>query len=149
MTEAESDRPAVRIVCLDGAARVLLLNWRDPVHGRVFWEPPGGGVDAGESALEAARRELTEETGLPGSAVRDVSVPVERDFTWMGRRYVKTEPFFLARFAGTPEVDPAGFTAEEHETYVGHGWFSLDELAALEELDPPHMAEIIGTLLAR
>jgi 8-oxo-dGTP pyrophosphatase MutT (NUDIX family) len=39
-------RPAVRIICLDSAERVLLLHWRDPFDGRVLWEPPGGGVEA-------------------------------------------------------------------------------------------------------
>lgn len=47
----------------DGAA---LLQHRDDKAGlrhAGMWVPPGGHVDAGESMLECARRELREETG--------------------------------------------------------------------------------------
>ncbi|MET7271269.1 NUDIX hydrolase [Streptomyces flaveolus] len=44
----------MRVVCLDSAGRVLLLRRRDPVDGTLLWEPPGGGVEAGETPLEAA-----------------------------------------------------------------------------------------------
>ncbi len=49
--------PAARVVCLDAADRVLLLKWRDPYDGSRLWEPPGGGIEPGETLLEAARRE--------------------------------------------------------------------------------------------
>jgi 8-oxo-dGTP pyrophosphatase MutT (NUDIX family) len=145
-----SDRPAARVLCLDAADHVLLLRWRDPVSGRVMWEPPGGGVAPGETPLQAARRELTEETGLPGDAVLDRWVPVRRDFTWAGVRYVKVEPCYLARFAGRrPHVAPAALTAEETGTWLGFGWFSRAELAGLPELDPPELAEVLRRLTGR
>ncbi|MEV5572570.1 NUDIX domain-containing protein [Spirillospora sp. NPDC052269] len=143
-----SDRAAVRIICVDGVGRVLLMNWHDPYNQRVIWEPPGGGVEPGESDIEAARRELHEETGLPGSSVRDVSVRVERDFLWLGTRYVKTEPFFLARFDGTPDVRPAGFTPEENDTFLGMAWFSPGEIAALDApVEPSNLLTAIVPLL--
>ena len=44
------------------AGRVLLIH-----HKRLgIWLPPGGECEAGETPLEAARRELVEETGLVG-----------------------------------------------------------------------------------
>ncbi|MEU8271526.1 NUDIX domain-containing protein [Sphaerisporangium sp. NPDC049002] len=143
-----SDRPAARVVCVDGQGRILLMHWRDLVSGRVFWEPPGGGLDPGETPLSAARRELYEETGLPGEAVIDMWVPVERDYHWLGVHYVKVEPFYLARFAGTPEVVPATLTGEERDTYLGHAWLSPAELASLPDpVEPPAMIEVIALLL--
>lgn len=56
-----SRRPAARVVCLDRDGRVLLMHWYDPISGTDVWEPPGGGLDPGETPLEAARRELAEE----------------------------------------------------------------------------------------
>ncbi|MFF0579499.1 NUDIX hydrolase [Streptosporangium saharense] len=142
-----SDRPAARVVCVADDGRVLLLHWRDPVMGRTLWEPPGGGIDPGETPLEAARRELTEETGLPGSAVLDRWLAVPREFDWLGVHYVKTERFYLARFDHTPEVVPGAFTVEEHETYLGHGWFSLEEMAALPDaLEPPTLPKVVSRL---
>lgn len=143
------DRPAVRIICVDGDGRILLLRWRDPVNERVYWEPPGGGLDEGETPIEAARRELYEETGLPGSAVLDVSVPVERDFHWLGEHYKKTEPFYLARFEGSPDVRPTEFTPIENDTYVGHGWFTPAELGGLDVLEPAHLPAVLVELGVR
>ncbi|GAA2597793.1 NUDIX domain-containing protein [Actinomadura fulvescens] len=152
MTDQDDDvqtRPAVRIICVDGGGRVLLMRWRDTVNGRVFWEPPGGGIEGSETPLGAARRELYEETGLSPDAVEDVSIPVTRDSYWLGRHFRKVEPFFLARFDGRPEVRPAGFTPEEDETFVAFGWHTLDELARLDELEPPDLLDAISKLLAR
>ncbi|WP_081937584.1 NUDIX hydrolase [Streptosporangium roseum] len=142
-----SDRAAARVVCVDGDGRVLLMHWRDTVTGVTLWEPPGGGIDPGETPFEAARRELTEETGLPGEAVLDRWVPVRREFDWLGTHYVKTERFYLARFEGTPVVGPGAFTAEENETYLGSGWFSPAEMAGLPDaLEPPELVEVVSRI---
>ncbi|WP_336210004.1 NUDIX hydrolase [Nonomuraea sp. LPB2021202275-12-8] len=140
-----SDRPAARVICLDREDRVLLLHWHDRVSGADVWEPPGGGIDPGETPLQAARRELTEETGLPGSSVQDRSVEVARDFTWLGVRYVKTESFFLARFDHSrPPVDPGALTPEEREAYLGCLW--ARELPA--GVEPPGLAKVVERLTA-
>ncbi|UDY37794.1 NUDIX domain-containing protein [Dermatobacter hominis] len=61
-----SDRPASGTVVLDevdGTPSVLLL-WRHRFITDTWgWEIPAGGVDEGESSLEAAGREVLEETG--------------------------------------------------------------------------------------
>src|SRR5688500_17162737 len=60
------ERRAVRVLLLDEADRVLLIQdsdlGLDPVTH--WWSTPGGGVDPGEGDVEAAVRELREETGL-------------------------------------------------------------------------------------
>lgn len=140
-------RAAVRVLCVDGDGRTLLLRWRDPDNDRIFWEPPGGGVEAGETPLEAARRELYEETGLAAEAVEDVSTPVDRYVHWLGEHHVRVEPFFLARFEGSaPVVRATAFTPEENDTFVGHGWFSLAEMADLDDVDPQNIPEVLGIL---
>jgi len=61
--EVVEHAPVVAIVPLDGEGNVLLVRqYRLPVK-RSLLEIPAGGVDPGESAEEAAQRELQEEVG--------------------------------------------------------------------------------------
>src|SRR6202165_3182580 len=76
-------RPSARIIRLDDRGRILLLRWRDPFDGSTKCEPPGGGIDAGETPLQAARRELVEETGLAGDLIEPR--PVEMPALFAGR----------------------------------------------------------------
>ncbi|UWP78761.1 NUDIX domain-containing protein [Dactylosporangium fulvum] len=141
-------RPAARIVCLDPAGRVLLLHWQDPSDGSWLWEPPGGGIDPGETPLDAARRELVEETGLDPAAVEDRWVPVERDVRWNGKRFVGEEQFFLARFAADrPALVRTGLLPDEQVNLHDHVWAGPEELAALtDRLEPPALAAVIAEL---
>ncbi|WP_432995529.1 NUDIX hydrolase [Dactylosporangium sp. CA-233914] len=147
MVETRS-RPAARVVCLDGAQRVLLLRWKDPADGSWLWEPPGGGIDPGESPLQAARRELVEETGLDAGAVLDRWVDVERDTVWNRVRNVAVEQFFLARFAAErPALVRTGLLPDEQQSLHGHAWLDPAGLAALDEhLEPPQLRQVIARL---
>jgi 8-oxo-dGTP diphosphatase len=48
------------IVAFDEVGRLVLCRHKD----RSTWETPGGHIEPGESAEEAAKRELLEETGI-------------------------------------------------------------------------------------
>lgn len=141
-------RRAARVVCLDPHNRFFLLHWRDPGTGQRFWEPPGGGVEAGESDLAAARRELEEETGLVGAIDDSWAVEVERDFDWNGRRFCGPERFYGLEVAAATEPRPGGLTESETAALLGHGWFSTKELLVLEDrVEPPELAEIVASLV--
>ncbi|OEV06058.1 NUDIX domain-containing protein [Streptomyces oceani] len=142
-------RPAVRVICLDAAQRPLLLRWRDPLDGALLWEPPGGGVELGETPLVAARRELAEETGLDPAAVGDRSVPVERDVWWNGTRHVGPEEFFVARFAEErPALSRAGLLPDERVNLLGHAWFAWSDLnTSAERIEPPALVSVLAALV--
>ena len=64
---------AVAIVALDEEDRVALVGqWRYTLDA-YSWELPEGGVPPDESALDGARRELREETGLVASEWREIA----------------------------------------------------------------------------
>lgn len=58
---------AVLVILHNGGDVCMLKAARDGIEG-VSYELPGGRIDEGESALDAARRELLEETGLTGTS---------------------------------------------------------------------------------
>ena len=64
---------AIGIVPMDDDDRVILVGqFRYPL-GRYSWEIPEGGAGADEDPLDAARRELAEETGLTGDRWREIA----------------------------------------------------------------------------
>jgi len=59
--------PRIRVsAILRWQGRVLLIRQEKP--GKEYWLLPGGGVDAGETLLEALRRELREELSIEANA---------------------------------------------------------------------------------
>ena len=143
-----ASRPAVRIICLDEAGRVLLMCWRDPYDGTLVWEPPGGGIEPGETPWQAAVRELTEETGLDPAAIVDDPVTVDRDTVWNGRRFIGPEEFYFARFAGDqPALSRSGLMADEQVNLHDVAWMFVDQLSDLDgRLEPPALAAIVTEL---
>lgn len=61
------------IILFRRGSDVLLVDHDDPVEGLV-WGVPGGGVEFGERAIDAARREALEEVGVDPGQLRLLSV---------------------------------------------------------------------------
>lgn len=136
-------RPTARAVVLDRDDRLLLVRFRNR-FGETWWATPGGGIEPGESAADAIRRELLEEAGLeiadPGPVVwhRDVT------FSWDARLVRLLEDYFLIRVeehSPEPTID----LASENVTEVA--WWTPEELAApRERLAPLNLAEVVRSL---
>jgi len=72
--EVVRHRGSVATLAVHDDGRVVLIRqYRYPVDQPV-WELPAGRVDPGESALEGARRELEEETGLRAARIEAMGV---------------------------------------------------------------------------
>lgn len=117
----------IRAVGEDGVARFLLIQRGGKYIGsqQYKWQLPGGGLDAKETAYDAAARELWEETGATPEYV-DAMLPVGE--------YVFSHPKFPAwkytsigahaEHTFVPDVSGSGSTGDAQ-------WFTLDQLQAM------------------
>jgi 8-oxo-dGTP pyrophosphatase MutT (NUDIX family) len=143
-------RRTARVLLLDNADRLLLFrgyrNSDEPARGYCWWTP-GGGVDKGESLLQAAVRELREETGLVVEPEKLGEVIAETsgyaDLGWA--KGVFRDDFFFLR-VDKHDVDTSGFEELERAQITAHRWWTLDELAAPS--DPVYPLEVEPLLKA-
>ena len=113
------ERNAVRVVLTDAAGRVLLFHAVTPEVGPAgWWELPGGGIDDGESYLDAAVRE---ETGLRLDPAAFGPPSWRRDTTWRSRglRRLQHEVVVGAHVRGhRPAIRADGQTAADRPLYI-------------------------------
>jgi 8-oxo-dGTP diphosphatase len=96
--------PAVGVVCLRGDEVLLIRRGQAPRLGE--WSLPGGRIEYGERAQDAALRELFEETGVTAELAGLVGVV---DGLFPGRHYVLID--YAARWVSGEPV--AGDDAAE------------------------------------
>lgn len=77
--------PAVGVICLRDDEVLLIRRGRPPRQGE--WSLPGGRIEPGERAVDAALRELREETGVEAEVLGLVDV-IDGVFPEAGCHYV-------------------------------------------------------------
>jgi ADP-ribose pyrophosphatase YjhB (NUDIX family) len=124
------------------AGAVLLIRFVVPRENGefVFWALPGGEIEAGETEIEAAVREVKEELGLEV----DVAGPVYCDrnqFLHQGEMQDNTDFLFCAK-CRREEPQLMGVTADEREIMREIRWWSEEEIAkSPERIFPENLAE--------
>lgn len=125
-------RRGARVLLLDAQDRLLMVRGHDVDEPHRSWLfTVGGGIDPGESARDAAVRELREEAGLVLDPARLVGPVATRSavFDFARRTVRQDEEFFLARIDEPGELTTAGWTEIERSFMDELRWWRLDDLA--------------------
>lgn len=111
----------VRVLLLspDGSEVLLMRSWL----GHQSWSLPGGGIQRAETPLQAAVREIKEETGLHVEplALKELGV--------FPNPY-KTAPFTIACFIGTTKKATPSQLAHRKLEVLDAQWFPVQKLPA-------------------
>lgn len=151
MIGVEVRRTAVRLLMIDAEQHLLLLHYLTPDTAEEFWLTPGGAIDEGESAADAAAREAWEEVGVDLHRLGPAVWRREHRFRiGDGRLFVQQETFHLQRIeCFTPR--PRALSDFEDQAYRGHRWWSVEELRGEHEvaLQPSNLGDLLAELLER
>ena len=144
-------RVTARVLPVNHRGEVLLLQDQDPGRpGILRWGTIGGAVDPGETLLEAAVREMHEETGI-AVAAGDLIGPVHHDvvpFTYGDRAFIGDSTFFALALAHDAEVVFDHLEPVEVDNVFAHGWWSPEALAADGTAVLPDLPEIMTKAVA-
>ena len=124
-------RTGVGIVVLNSENKVFVGKRRDnPIEK---WQMPQGGVDPGESLIEAMRRELLEETGITNIKIlKELNYWLEYELPkdligiiWKGKFRGQKQRWFIVKFLGT---DKEVNVKTKFPEFIEWKWLNIEEL---------------------
>jgi putative (di)nucleoside polyphosphate hydrolase len=142
MSEVLGYRPCVGIMLLNRQGLVFIGRRRHRRHEHLDydWQMPQGGIDPGEDAYDAARRELFEETNVSSTRLLAEAPdwyaydlpPDSPKASWKGRYRGQRQKWFALRFEGDEsEIDIHAPGGDAHPEFNAWRWERMDRLADL------------------
>jgi ADP-ribose pyrophosphatase YjhB (NUDIX family) len=129
------------VVDLGGEVPRGALIGRTDRQGRLLWSLPKGHIEQGETAQEAALREVREETGIDGEILGELGT-IDFWFVAEGRRIHKTVTHYLMRRV-SGELSDADIEVDEV------AWVPLPDIRSqLAYPDERGLVDAAGRLLA-
>ena len=137
-------RPAAPVLLID---HPNLLLFRATVGVSNVWITPRGALEPGETAEQAALRELREETGIESAELSPCVWTRVHRFEWGGKRHEQREQFFVARVEA-PDICLDGCGPEELQFLTEWRWWTADEIAQSDAVCAPRtLAKILPAIL--
>ncbi len=143
-------RPAAKVVLVDPDDHVLLFRGGDPARPEAgsWWFTPGGGIEPGETAAQAGRREVVEETGLELADLGSIVHHRSAHFSFEGKSYRAEEDYFIVR-VDRFEISTRGWTAVERNVIEDHRWWDVVDLSATREVVyPENLVQLVADFRA-
>ncbi|WP_018686093.1 NUDIX hydrolase [Actinokineospora enzanensis] len=145
----QSTRIAAYVVCVE-EERMLLARWvaRD---GTKKWTLPGGGINHGEDPLDAAMREVTEETGYTVHIDSLLGIDsIRRTFPARGLRKAlqrngAATDWHGVRVVYAGRIDGGELRFEENGSTDMAAWIELAEVSTLDRTDLVDLALDLAT----
>ena len=144
-------RVTARVVPVSDDGRVLLLLEQDPARpGELRWGTVGGAVDPGESLVDAALRELHEETGVVASSDQ-LSAPFHRgrrEFSYDGVAYLGDSTFFAMTLDAEVPVTFEHLVPAEVGNVVEARWWTPSGVTEDGRLVAPDLPDVMRAAIA-
>jgi len=147
---ARINRVAARVLPVNAAGEVLLLQGQDPAHpGDLHWVSVGGAVDPGETLAAAGIRELLEETGVvvPEDALVGPVHRASHPFSWAGVAYLSDNHFFAVPLDGEVDVHFGGLEEAEVGNILQAQWWTPEALRVDGTAASPDLPDIMITAI--
>ncbi len=127
------------VVVRGGGELIVIVPKRRSAKGQKVLGLPKGHVEAGETAIDAALREVREEAGVTARVIDSLG-DVDYVYRWDGKRHAKHVEFFLMEYeAGDPD---------DHDYEVERAyWLPLEQ--AVAEITYEGEREVVSRALSR
>jgi ADP-ribose pyrophosphatase YjhB (NUDIX family) len=119
---------AYAVIIRDG--EILLSHWNE--HGRSGWTLPGGGIDEAEHPVQAAKREILEETGYHASI--DRLLGIDTMVVPAARRHRGDSPLYAMRIVYRARVTGGELRNEVGGSSDEARWFPLEQVPELHRV---------------
>ena len=124
-------RIGVGIVLLNNKNKIFVGKRID--NPKKFWQMPQGGVDKNEELLQAAKRELKEETNIKSiELIKELDEWIEYDLpknllgkVWKGKYKGQKQKWFVMKFLGD---DKEINIKTKHPEFLEWKWIELDKI---------------------